>query len=153
MVRHPQFFDERQISDQRQYELGLPPMDHQEEEGSPNQERYERAIAYLIQSRELPGTAQVQAGIVATQPQQISSQPMQVAQVLQQANEDAEEYELRRYFKDDPQGIANPRRMPRMAASDLLSATAEVVAPPPRTVYMDAGTMEMIPTSQGAPQL
>ena len=153
MVRHPQFFDERQISDQRQYELGLPPMDHQEEEGSPNQERYERAIAYLIQSRKLPGTAQVQAGNVATQPQQISSQPMQVAQVLQQANEDAEEYELRRYFKDDPQGIANPRRMPRMAASDLPSATAEVVAPPPRTVYMDAGTMEMIPTSQGAPQL
>jgi hypothetical protein len=60
---------------------------------------------------------------------------MQVAQVLQQASEDAEEYESRRFYKDDPHYAANPRRMPRTVASHL----------PPRTVYMDAGPMEMIP--------
>ena len=53
MVHHPQFFYEGQISDQRQYELDLPPLDPQDVEGSPNEERYERAIAYLMQTREV----------------------------------------------------------------------------------------------------
>ena len=62
--------------------------------------------------------------------------------------EDAEEYESRRFYKDDPNYAANPRRMPRTVVSHLPSATAAVVAPPPRTVYMDAGTMEMIPQAR-----
>ena len=73
---------------------------------------------------------------------------MQVAQVLQQASEDAEEYESRRFYKDDPHYAANPRRMPWTVVSHLPSATAAVVASPPRTVYMDAGTMEMNPQAR-----
>ena len=65
MVQHPQFFDEGKVSDQQQYELGLPPLDPQDDERSPNQERYQKAIAYLMQSRGHRGGAQADSVAIA----------------------------------------------------------------------------------------
>ena len=139
MVQNPQFFDEGQISDQRQYELGLPPLVPHDPEGSPNEGRYQRALAYMMQARGLPESVQIQADSVPTTPQQTSSQPMQVAQTLQLVSDEAGEYASRRFYKDDPNNSANPR---------LPSATAVAEALPATTVYMDAGTMEMIPQAR-----
>ena len=166
MVQHPQFFDERQVSNQRQYELGLPPMDNQDgkdsEDDSPDQQRYERAIAYLLQSREPSRVAQVDNVTID-------------AQLVQPPSDEAEEYESRRFYKDDPNYAANPKRMPRTALSHLPTATAaavavgrwdnavrasmvtlsttsaEVAAPTTRTVYMNANTLEMIPQARVLP--
>ena len=139
MVQHPDFFDERQVSNQRQYELGLPPIVPEDGKDSdsdnPDQQRYERAIAYLLQSREPSRAAQVDDVTIE-------------AQLVQQGNEDAEEYASRRFYKDDPNNSANPRRMPRTALSHLPSATAVAEVLPPRTVLMDASTMEIIPRAQ-----
>ena len=136
MVQHPDFFDERQVSNQRQYELGLPPIVPEDgkdsDSDSPDQQRYGRAIAYLLQSREPSRAAQVDDVTIE-------------AQFVQQANEDAEEYASRRYYKDDPNNSANPRRMPQTTLSHLPSATAVAEPLPPRTVLMEASTMELIP--------
>jgi hypothetical protein len=148
MVQNTQFFDEGQISDQRQYELGLPPLVPHNPEDSPNEGRYQRAFAYMMQARGLQEIVQPPADRIPTAPQQASSQPMQVAQTLQQASDEAEEYASRRFYKDDPNNAGNPRRMPQAALSHLPSATAVAEALPATTVYMDAGTMEMIPQAR-----
>ena len=150
MVQHPQFFDEGQVSDQRQYELGLPPLDPQDPDDGPNEERYQRAIAYMVQARGLHEIVQVPADSIPTAPRQTSSQPMQVVQAHQQASDEAEEYASRRFYKDDPNNAMNPRRMPRTALSHLPTATAEV-AVPTRTVYMNASTLEVIPQARVLP--
>ena len=55
MVANPTFFDEGQISDQRAYELGHPStQEHQDDDDGPNEQRYSRAFAYLMQDREPP---------------------------------------------------------------------------------------------------
>ena len=148
MVQHPNFFDERQVSDQRQYELGLPPLDPQDPDDGPNEEQYQRAISYMMQARGIPEIVQLPADNIPTAPRQTTSQPVQVVQAHRQANEDAEEYASRRFYKDDPYNAMNPRRMPQTALSHIPSATAVAEALPATTVYMDAGTMEMIPQAR-----
>jgi hypothetical protein len=56
-MANPTFFDEDQIADQRAYELGQPSTREHPDDDGPDEQRYSRAFAYLMQDRDPPFAA------------------------------------------------------------------------------------------------